>query len=204
MVVVNTGPGEAVDFYDTKRPNVNAEPFVEAQLRRAAAGFGLGYSSLSRNYNGTYSAQRQELIENRPHFEAGTCVLIAQFARPTYQAFADAVAILDGVPRDVDLDSLHDADFMGPPLLWIDPEKEANAALMMTQAAFRSSASVIRDRGGSLNETYQQIAREQQMRQDKGINSTVDAGPVSPAKPLEAPPPKGDTKPSGNVIPYRS
>ena len=207
MITISTGPGESVDFHDTKRPNVNAEPFVEAQLRRAAAGFGLGYSSLSRNYNGTYSAQRQELVENRPHFESGTMVLVAQFARPVYQQFVDMVSIMEGVPADVDLQTLHDAEFMGPPLLWIDPEKEANAALMMTQAAFRSSASVIRERGGSLRKTYKQIQHEQQMRDDDGIRSTVDAGQVSPAKPLEAPPPHGDHKPGasgGNVIPFRS
>lgn len=198
MVVVSTQPGEDAEFFDTKRPNVNAEPFVEAQLRRAAAGFGLGYSSLSRNYNGTYSAQRQELVENRPHFEAGTMVLVAQFARPVYQTFVDAAAIIDGVPRDVDLASIHDAEFMGPPLLWIDPQKETAAALMQTQAGFRSSASVIRERGGSLRDTYAQIEHEQRMRLQLGIRSTVDGTPV--AAPGED---ATDPAPRSRVVPMR-
>jgi lambda family phage portal protein len=183
MIVVNTQPGETADMFDTKRPNANAAPFVQEQVRRVACGVGLSYSSASRDYNGTYSAQRQELVEHWPQYQAGTCLVVAQFARPTVQTFIDWVCLVDGVPADVDLDTLHDADYLGPPMIWIDPEKEANANLILVQARFKSSAAVIRSLGGQLTQTYKQIKREVQMRKDEGIGGTADVTAVSQAKP---------------------
>ncbi|MFP1462800.1 phage portal protein [Escherichia coli] len=46
------------------RPNPNLETFRNGQLRAVAAGSRLSFSSAARNYNGTYSAQRQELVES--------------------------------------------------------------------------------------------------------------------------------------------
>ena len=56
-------PGEEVGTIASNRPNPNAATWRKEQLRAAAGGVGVSYSSLSLDYNGTYSAQRQELIE---------------------------------------------------------------------------------------------------------------------------------------------
>ena len=52
--------GEEIGTIDTNRPNPNLQAYRDGQLRASAAGLGASYSSISRNYNGTYSAQRQE------------------------------------------------------------------------------------------------------------------------------------------------
>jgi capsid protein len=46
------------------RPNPNLETFRNGQLRAVAAGSRGSFSSIARNYDGTYSAQRQELVES--------------------------------------------------------------------------------------------------------------------------------------------
>lgn len=198
MVVFNGQPGEDAEFFDTKRPNSGAEPWVKQQLRFASAGFGgLSYSAFARDYNGTYSAQRQELVENWPHYHALTGEFVSQWSQPSYEEFVRWRVLTKGVPVDVDASTLFDALFFGPPMPWIDPEKEANAQVMLVQACFKSSAQVIRERGGSLPDTYQQIKVEKDLRADLGISSTVDAGaeqahptPAAPApgQPATAPP----------------
>lgn len=204
MIVVNSAPGESADFFDTKRPNVGAEPFIESQLRRASAGFGLSYSAISRNYNGTYSAQRQELVENHPHYQACTMVLVAQFARPTYERWVTMRILAKGMPRDVDPATVFDADYLGPPMPQIDPEKEANANLMLVQACFKSSSQVIRERSGNTRQTYADLAHEKKLREQVGITSTVDVGTagVSQAKPSSPDTSPGTTTgTSGRVVP---
>ncbi|MGM8323004.1 phage portal protein [Escherichia coli] len=57
-------PGEEIGMVKSDRPNPNLETFRNAQLRAVAAGSRLSFSSTARNYNGTYSAQRQELVES--------------------------------------------------------------------------------------------------------------------------------------------
>ena len=63
MVIDDLAIGEEIGLIDSKRPNPNLITFRQGQLRAIAAGVGASYSSLSRDYNGTYSAQRQELVE---------------------------------------------------------------------------------------------------------------------------------------------
>lgn len=169
MVVVNSQPGEDSDLFDTKRPNVNAATFVNGQLRRVAGGTGLTYSAVARDYNGTYSAQRQELVENWPHYHALTGTFVAQWSRPAYQEFARWHALTHGVPAGVDRRTIGDAVYLGPPMPWIDPKKEAEAQIMLVQACFKTSAAVMRERGNNWRDTYKQLEVETKDRADRGL-----------------------------------
>jgi lambda family phage portal protein len=194
MIVFNGQPGEDCEFFDTKRPNGSLPGYFEQQMRWASAGFGLSYSALSRNYNGTYSAQRQELVENWPHYHALTGQFIAQWTQPTYEEFVRWRVLTKGLPPGVVPESANDALFFGPAMPWIDPEKEANAQLILVQACFKSSSQVMRERGQQLVGTYQQIKVEKELRQSMGITSSVDVNPdsVAPAQPSA---PEPQTKP---------
>lgn len=122
-------PGERIEAIDTKRPNPNAAGFVDAQLRRAAGGLGVSFSSLSLNYNGTYSAQRQELVEKWGAYQMLAEQFIAQCQRPVWRAFVAAAVLanLVRVPRGWTLAELSAASYVRPVMPWIDPMKEALA-----------------------------------------------------------------------------
>lgn len=206
MVVFSGGAGEDAEFFDTKRPNSGAAPWIQQQLRFASAGFGgLSYSAFARDYNGTYSAQRQELVENWPHYHALTGEFVGQWSRPTYEEFVRWRVLTKGMPADVDPSSMFEALFFGPAMPWIDPEKEANAQLILVQACFKSSSQVIRERGGSLSETYHQIAAEKNLRTDLKIGSTVEVPPtgVSQAKPSAPEAPPAPPASNARVVPIR-
>lgn len=122
-------PGERIETIDTKRPNPNAAGFVDAQLRRAAGGFSTSFSSLSLNYNGSYSAQRQELVEKWGAYQMLGEQFIAQSQRPVWRAFVQA-ALLAGLvkmPRGWTLRELSAASYVRPVMPWIDPLKESLA-----------------------------------------------------------------------------
>ncbi|MBV0430943.1 phage portal protein, partial [Morganella morganii] len=51
-------PGEDIGMVKSDRPNPNLQSFRNGQLRAVAAGSRGSYSSISRDYDGTYSAQR--------------------------------------------------------------------------------------------------------------------------------------------------
>lgn len=142
-------PGEDVGTIDTSRPNSNAEGFLELQMRRTAAGVGMSYSSLSKNYNGTYSAQRQELVEQWSAYETLGAEFIDQFKRPIYRRFLD-MALLSGqlvMPRDLDAVSLNDAMFQMQAMPWIDPKKEAEAWALLEENHHASGPEIVRRRG---------------------------------------------------------
>ncbi len=122
-------PGERVEAIDTKRPNPNAAGFVDAQLRRAAGGFSTSFSSLSLNYNGTYSAQRQELVEKWGAYQMLGEQYVALVARPVWREFVRAAMAVGLVklPRGWTERELAAASYVRPVMPWIDPMKEALA-----------------------------------------------------------------------------
>ncbi|VCY67410.1 hypothetical protein BANRA_02127 [Escherichia coli] len=119
-------PGEEIGMVKSDRPNPNLETFRNGQLRAVAAGSRLSFSSTARNYNGTYSAQRQELVESTDGYLILQDWFIGAVTRPIVrlkQAVASGVIRL---PRDLDRSSLYTA-VSGPVMPWIDPVKEAEA-----------------------------------------------------------------------------
>ena len=157
-------PGEDVGTIQSDRPNANLVTFRDAMLRAVAGGTGTRFSSIARNYNGTYSAQRQELVEGAIAYRAQFAYLCAHFYRPVYQNFV-TTAWLSGalkLPRGVDLNSLKRCDFRAPALPWIDPAKEATAYRELVDAQLESRQEIMRQRGRDPGKVWDEIEQEQQ------------------------------------------
>lgn len=180
-------PGEDIGTIDTKRPNNALIPFRDAQLRSAAAGVGASFSSISKNYNGTYSAQRQELVEHYMLYQMLAAPIVYSFCQPVWDGFV-AAAMMSGVieiPSSVDKGTLFDATHTGPAMPWVDPEKELNAQILAYKWAFKSRARIIRERGDNPDQVNREILRDEQERKRMGVEIIGD-GPTQPA-PVEDP-----------------
>lgn len=173
--------GEEIGLVDSKRPNPNVLTWRGGQLRAFAAGIGASYSSLSRDYDGTYSAQRQELVEQWVNYAVLTDDFVGQFVRPVWEAFV-TVADLSGVvpmPADVVPETADDALFVGQSMPWIDPAKEAIAWLMLVRAGFASEVEVMRKRGVNPRDVLEQIDAWRKQVDGKGLIFDSDAAKAS-------------------------
>lgn len=171
MVFDDLLPGEEIGMIDSNRPNPQLETFRNGQLRAVASGVGCTYSSLSKDYNGTYSSQRQELVEGWGLYGVLTNEFISQLVRPVYQRFiATALAArLIRVPAGIDPDSLDDALFLGPQMPWIDPLKEASAWEKLEANGHASGPEIIRRRGQSPMDVLEQESRWRRLAEEKGV-----------------------------------
>jgi len=171
MVFDDLRPGEEVGMIDTNRPNPNLETYRGGQLKAIAAGAGPTYSSIARSYDGTYSAQRQELVEGYAIYATLANEFIGRIVRPIYEQFI-ATAIASGklaIPQGVKLDTLDDATYMPPAMPWIDPKKEAEAWGMLEDRAYASGPEIIRKRGGNPIDVLEQQARWRREKEANGI-----------------------------------
>lgn len=151
--------GEDVGTIQSNRPSTLLDPFHRFMLRMASVSAGATYSSVSGDYNGTYSAQRQELVEGYGAYGVLTSDFVNQSARSDWKSFLD-MAILSGqlqVPADVDRRTLYMAGFFGPSMPWIDPVKEANGYKIMERTGYKSAQEIIRKLGGNPQDTIDQI-----------------------------------------------
>ncbi len=179
MIFDKLQPGEDIGTLDSNRPSGLLTPFHDAMLRFTATGTGTGYSSISRNYNGTYSAQRQELVETWGNYQVMTNLWVSMFSRPVWKRFIDAA--LAGrqiqLPADLDMRTLYDADFRGPAMPWIDPKKEADANKTLERAGYKSAQQIIRDRGGNPENVRGQIKDWRERNRDDEL--VFDSDPAN-------------------------
>lgn len=203
MIFDNLLPGEDIVSIESKRPNAGLEPFRNGQLRAVAAGTYTGYSSISKNYNGTYSAQRQELVEQYVHYAVLREHFIERFVRPVWVRFVRMALLSKAIekPAGVNEDTFFDADFRGPSVPWIDPLKEINAEEKAVQAGFKSRSQVIRERGANPQDVNDQIKRERDDESSKGLvftsNPSHDKKPISEKPDKEEEPDEGNTEDTG-------
>lgn len=156
-------PGEDVSTIKSDRPNPELINFRNAMLKAVAGGTGSRYSSISRDYSGTYSSQRQELVEGAVAYRANFAYMVRSFYRPVYDNFIDA-AYFSGRLRPeagVDMETLRRVDFRAPALPWIDPAKEAQAWQTLVDAKLESHSEIIRNRGRDPEKVREEIEQEQ-------------------------------------------
>jgi lambda family phage portal protein len=148
IVIDTLLPGEDVGMIESNRPNPFLEGFRNGQLKAVAAGTRGTYSSVARSYDGTYSAQRQELVEGQLGYDLLQHEFIDYWCRPVYRQWLD-MAIVSGqlvVPGDVDPRTIFGAFYQGPVMPWINPVHEATAWKLLVEAGFADEAEVARSR----------------------------------------------------------
>jgi lambda family phage portal protein len=182
MIADDLLPGERVELIDSKRPNPNTETFRTGQLRAVAGGVGTSYSSLSLDYNGSYSSQRQELVEKWGGYQMAGEYYIAQVSRPIWQKFVQA-CVLSGrirLPRGWTMRELSAATYVRPIMPWIDPMKEADARALQEDRNWVSPQKNVLEMGSDPNDVLQQTAEWNAAKAALGIKDKVAAPSVAP------------------------
>ena len=177
MIFDDLAPGEDVGTIRSDRPNSGLEPFRDSQMRAVAAGTRTRFSSVARNYNGTYSAQRQELVEGNVGYRAYFSYLRTRLYRQIWRRTVDT-AILSGtlkLPRALNPATLYTPEIRQPAIPWIDPEREAAAYEKFIAMGVKSRVQIIRDIGGDPALVDAQLAADR-----------FDARPIPDAQPQQA------------------
>lgn len=179
VVFDNLAPGEDVGTLQSNRPSQLLMPYRDAMMKAVASGTGSGYSTISKDYSGTYSAQRQELVEQWVNYAALSDEFIGGFVAPVVRRFI-RLAVMSGrvtVPGTVDRDTLFDVDYLTPAMPWIDPAKEAKGHAENLRLRITSPQKIIRSRGDNPDEVLDQIQQWNKKLEERKI--TVENEPAN-------------------------
>ncbi|MFP4005002.1 MAG: phage portal protein [Alphaproteobacteria bacterium] len=172
------GTDESVESIKNERPSNQLWEFRKSQLKAAAGGTGAKYSSMANDYDGTYSAQRQELVEHAVIYTMVRGQFIARAVRPVYRAFVE-MAVAQGLVdmEGVDPQTLFDCDHRGQGAHYIDIQKEMNADEKAVQAGFKSRSQVILERTGrDPDDVFEEIAAERARDGEAGLSFSTSNG----------------------------
>lgn len=188
-------PGEDVGVIQSNRPNTALNVWRSGQLRSSCAGTRSQYSSVARDYDGTYSAQRQELVEGWEGFAVLQDEFVARWSRPVFRDWllAETLRSKDPLklPPELDMKTLFDAIYLAPVMPWIDPEREAKGWRALIRGGAGTETEWIRARNKNPDEVRDQ--RVSELEWAKQNNIVTDTNPANDpgAQPSENHPPDG-------------
>ena len=145
-----------------------------------AAGIGLTYEQLTGDYSHvSYSSARAATLEFRRFCEGVQHhVMVFQFCRPIWTEFLRWQVLTGTVPASAFADAtrgLQSAKWLPPSWPWVDPMKDAKAAILEMDANLRSRSEVIAERGYDAEEVDAEIAADRSRADRLGISSRPDA-----------------------------
>jgi len=180
MIFDDLLPGEDIAMIASDRPNPGAATWRKEQLRAAAGGIGVSYSSLSLDYNGTYSAQRQELVEKWGGYLILAEEFIAQAVRKHRLQFVHACVLagLVRLPHGWNLRHLAASTYVRPVMPWIDPLKEAYARGEAEDRGWVSPQQNTLQYGNNPNDVMTQTADWRRLREANDLGADEQASPA--------------------------
>lgn len=138
-VIEYLNEGEEIQTFTPNRPGTTFDPFVVRMLRAIAAGMGLPYELVTKDFGQmSYSSARTVLQEARRAFKNEQDALISAWLQPAWEtAIREAILVgrLPVFPSMVDnLRPFFAAHWIRPALGWVDPVKEIEAARQAVEA----------------------------------------------------------------------
>ena len=184
-------PGEKFTATPSGAPNPAADPFMRLMLREAAAGIGVSYEALSRDYSqSNYSSSRLALIDDRDGWRHLQQWFIRSFREPIHREWlqmavaARAVAI-SADEFFMDPEKWTAVRFKPRGWLWVDPEKEEAASAKAVQDGFSTVTDELAKQGVDLEDLIDRRKNELEMLDEAGL--VLMTNPESYAKPEPAP-----------------
>ena len=174
-------PGEEIKLTNPNHPNSVYEPFERQALRNIATAIGVSYEQLSMDWSQVnYSSARAALLEIWRGFTARKDNFAHQFAQPIYANWLEEaidrgdVKLPKGAPGFWEARSAWcEARWVGPGRGWVDPQKEANAALTRMDGGLSAMEDECDEQGKDWRTVLAQQAREHKLREQLGLPATI-------------------------------
>jgi lambda family phage portal protein len=180
-------PGYTMKEFKPDHPANAFESFVKTNLRWVASGLGASYNALANDLQGVnYSSLRSGLLIERDHWKIIQQHMVENFMQPIFDEWLK-MALLTGALK---LESKDPAKYSEGRWIprgwqWVDPYKETQAAILGIAAQLQTRDQVISDRGNDYEEVFEQLAEEDKVAKQFGIelNTKLPARPTTDNNP---------------------
>jgi lambda family phage portal protein len=195
-------PGYELKPFTPDHPANAFEAFVKTNLRWVASGLGCSYNALANDLQGVnYSSLRSGLLIERDRWKVVQKHVAEDFMQPIFDEWLKMALLTGALKLDSkDPEAYSQGKWIPRGWQWVDPYKETQAAVLAIGAQLQTREQTIADRGGDYEEVFEQLAEEDKVAKQFGIDLTTKL----PARPsTENNPAAGDdtNDPGGNKAP---
>lgn len=160
-------------MFQGSRPGGTFFPHHQSITRGIAAGFGMGYSSVAKDYSGgSFSALRQEALEDRRGYRVEQGLLARHFCIPLWQAFVKACALAGKIPIgkfNADPESILSCVVNVPGWEYVNPLQEAKADEVLVSNGFKSPEEVGSQTGLTAEMKIKQLGELKKLADSLGV-----------------------------------
>lgn len=180
------GPGETLAQYSPEHPVAAFAAFTASVLRAIAAGLNVSYSSLTGDLSAAnYSSLREGSLKERDGYKRAQVWIAAQLYRRVYLEWIRYAHLAGAI-------ATRSAEHVWLPRgwAWVDPERDITAAMLEVRAGFNTRSAVCAANGRTFEENIEQLAHEEDMADEYGVEISTDVGTaLQPPKAEETPAP---------------
>lgn len=164
--------GTSFTAFDPTHPTSAFKDFNKAILRGISSGLGVAYNSLSSDLEGvSYSSIRSGTIEERDQWRVKQSWMINHFMMPIYERWLSMQLLTNSIGLGMtQYESLLDVRWQAKSWNWVDPLKDIKASVEGINAGIKTRSEVISEQGGDIEDVFDQLAYEQELAKEKGLN----------------------------------
>jgi len=167
--------------WEPEHPTAQFPAFIKQMLRKIASGFSVFYNVLANDAEGvSYSTMRSFALVERDDWRSIQQDFIDMWRRPLYSAWL-GMALLSGALKLASRDPSRYTAVRHRPRgwQWIDPEKEAKAAVISIQNGLGTRTGFLAEKGQDLEDVFAELAREEALAREYGIAISAEAAASS-------------------------
>jgi lambda family phage portal protein len=176
--------GETFNFAAPNRPNTHLDPFMRMMLREVAAGTGVSYESLSRDYSqSNYSSSRLALLDDRDLYRMLQLWFIRNMRARIHRRWCQA-AVYAKVLTKIDVESyvlkpkkFEAVRFKPRGWSWIDPSVEVKAATEAIRNGFTTVTATIAQTADGRDFEDIMKERESELKRMEELGLKFDSDP---------------------------
>jgi lambda family phage portal protein len=172
---------EEMQFPTPTSPNSSADGFLRFLLREIAAGIGVSYESLSRDYSqSNYSSSRLALLDDRDLWRIFQMWFIRSFRMRVHRHFIQQAVLGRAVPSipiesyAADPHKFEKVRFKPRGWSWVDPTKEVEAYKEAIKAGLTTRTDVIAQTANGRDREDIDEEREQELKESKEMGLVYD------------------------------
>lgn len=166
-------PGEKIAQVNPENPGTNYAPFLKAELQSASVGAGMSYESVSNDGSNTnFSGSRQMLLFERAMIRYTFAIFEERFYSKMYEWFIEHEVYFNGLRMpDYENKKAHylRASWSRPKTEWVDPLKDANAAMTEINMGANTLTEFCENAGRDIEEVVATRKYEKELFEKAGL-----------------------------------
>ena len=178
--------GYEVSAWTPDHPSSAYASFVKDKMREIATGLGVSYNSLASDLEGVnYSSMRSGLLIERDLWRTYQNWWIDSVLTPVYREWIAATSLRSITSGGAEGVAVGGVDIYAPPRWsprgwpWVDPLKDVQATKEAIEAGLGSRHQALAEQGLDYEETLEELAVEDELAAEYGVDVEVNTGPVS-------------------------